>query len=120
VEENARKKGESESAKLYNVFNETYSKMGVIDAGQLNRTFVTMTDYARMYSMSRQAIYQLFRRGEVRGVKVLKEGWKQVRIYLDPASGPSYIRTPSKLLAARKAALRSTQAKGDPVGSPKT
>ena len=114
VEENVKKKGASESAKLYNVFSETYSKMGTIEPDQLNRTFVTMEDYARMYSVSRQAIYQLFRRGEVRGVKVLKEGWKRVKIYLDPTSGPSYIRTPSKLLAARKAALKSAHAQRDP------
>jgi len=81
------KKVKSTSSKFYNIFSETYSKVGAIDMSQLDRTFITLTDYAKMYHITRQAVHQLFRRGEIRGVRVSRPEWKRVRIYLDPKSG---------------------------------
>lgn len=95
------------------MFSETYSKVGAIEMNQLDRTFISMTDYAKMYHITRQAVHQLFRRGEIKGVKVSKPEWKRVRIYLDPKSAPSYSKMPWKLLAARKQALRSSNAQRD-------
>lgn len=117
MEENVKKKGESKSTKFYDMFNETYSKVGAVEMNQLDRTFITMTDYAKLYHITRQAVHQLFRRGEIRGVKVSRPEWKRVRVYLDPKSAPSYSKTPWKLLAARKAALKSADAQRDAGGT---
>jgi len=82
-----------QSTRKYHTYDDRYGRIPLVDFDQLPEIYITMTEWAKKFHVTRQAAHQLFRAGLIRGVKTFRPGCRKVSIYLDKNSEPPRLKS---------------------------